>query len=309
MASFHIQRDQAHWTWNSEHSPTSYISPGDTVTVEIANASGGQLDRHSTSEHVAHLDFSRVNPVTGPIFINGAGPGDALIVEILAIDLDDWGWTANIPGFGLLADQFPDPYLRISQVASTYAELLPGIRIPVCPFIGTIGVAPALPGDHSLIPPGHHGGNMDMRQVTAGSTLWLPVEVPGGLLSLGDSHAAQGDGEVAGTAIETSSSATIRIHLKKDARLTSPRLQSNPISQRKGPALVTTGIGPDLWEAAREATLGMIDWLQNLGGLSREDAYLVVSTAGDLAISEIVDAPNWVVSMHLSQSIIGGGNV
>lgn len=285
------------------------VNPGSTLTVEIANASGSQLDRHSRTADVAALDFSRVNPVTGPIWIEGAEPGDAVIVEILAIDLDDWGWTANIPGFGLLADEFPEPHLRISKVTRQYAELLPGIRVPVQPFIGTIGLAPSEPGNHPLIPPGAQGGNMDMRHVTSGARLWLPVAVTGALLSLGDSHAAQGDGEVCGTAVETSSVVTLRVHLKKAAGLATPRLESHAFSRRTGASWVTTGIGPDLWEAARQATREMIAWIQELTGLSRQDAYLVASIAGDLAVSELVDAPNWVMSMHVPKDILGGGGL
>ena len=148
---------------------------------------------------------------------------------------------------------------------------------------------------------------MDMRHVTAGSSLWLPVAVPGALLSLGDSHAAQGDGEVAGTAIETGSVVTLRCHLKPQARLLTPRLESHPSSQRKGSAWITTGIGPDLWQASRSAVEQMIAWVQDLAGVSREDAYLIASVAGDLKISEIVDAPNWVVSMHLAKAVLEGG--
>lgn len=307
MASFHVRRDQVNWSWNRDHAPAMAISPGDVVQVEVANASGGQIQRNSDVSAVSHLDFSQVNPVSGPLFIGGAEPGDALIVDILHIDLEDWGWTANIPGFGLLADQFPEPYLRISQVSGAYAELMPGIRIPTCAFIGTIGTAPAEPGDHPLVPPSGNGGNMDMRHISAGGRLWLPVTVPGALLSLGDSHAAQGDGEVAGTAIETSSAVTLRCHVVRQAALRTPRLESHPASQRQGAAWVTTGIGPDLWQAARTAVQEMTAWVQDLAGVSREDAYLITSVAGDLKISEIVDAPNWVVSMHLLKSVLEGG--
>ncbi len=306
MPSFHLTSDQSHWTWNRNQPAEIHVSPGDTVVVEIANASGGQLTRESTAQDVAALDFTRVNPVTGPIYVENAEPGDALVVEILSIDLDDWGWTANIPGFGLLADMFPNSHLRISRVTADYAELLPGVRIPVSPFIGTIGLAPENWGDHSLIPPSIQGGNMDIRHVTAGSRLWLPVAVPGALLSLGDSHAAQGDGEVCGTAIETSSRAALRVHVKKHAHLTGPRLESSSRACRRGTAWVTTGIGPDLREGARAATLDMIRWIQDLAGLDPEDAYLLTSTAADLTISEVVDAPNWVVSMHLPKIILGG---
>jgi acetamidase/formamidase len=126
---------------------------------------------------------------------------------------------------------------------------------------------------------------------------------------LGDSHAAQGDGEVCGTAIETSSRVTLRVHVQKQVRLNAPRLESPSSTCRRGAAWVTTGIGPDLREGARAATLDMIRWIQDLAGLGPEDAYLLTSTAADLTISEIVDAPNWVVTMHLPKTILGGGTL
>jgi acetamidase/formamidase len=305
--AFHIHRDQSHGVWNHGFAPAIEVDPGAVVTFEVNNASGGQLDRRSTVEHVAALDLSRVNPVTGPVFVRGAEPGDALMVDILAVDLEDWGWTANIPGFGLLADQFKAPHLRISQVTAHYAELLPGLRIPASPFIGTIGVAPADPGDHSVVPPRRVGGNMDMRHVTPGARLVLPVEVAGALLSLGDTHAAQGDGEVCGTAIEASSVVTLRVGLRKGQAPRFPILHTHPRSARPGRAIATTGIGPDLFQAARDATSSMIDHISRVAGLDPADAYLLCSVAADLKISEIVDQPHWVVSLHLEGDVLGGG--
>lgn len=307
MTSFHISRDGVNWSWNADHEPAVRVQSGDVVTLDVANASGGQLSRESSVDDVARLDFGRVNPVTGPIYVEGAEPGDALRVDILAIDLDSWGWTANIPGFGLLADQFPEPHLRISRVTDRYAEILPGIRVPTRPFIGTIGLALASPGNHPLVPPSAQGGNMDLRHLTVGCHLWLPVAVPGALLSVGDTHAAQGDGEVAGTAIEISSTVVLRVHLEKGVGVRTPRLETPASAYPARRSWVTTGVGPDLWEAARGATQEMVEWVVRLEGLAPEDAYLLTSVAGDLKISEIVDAPNWVVSMHFPKAVLEGG--
>lgn len=293
--------------WNRDIEPVLIADPGDTVSLGVRNAAGGQLSSSSTAQDVARLDFARVNPVTGPVYVRGAEAGDALVVDVLAVDVEDWGWTANIPGFGLLADRFPDPHLRISKVGQAWAEPFAGVRVPVVPFIGTIGVAVAEPGDHSVVPPSANGGNMDIRHVTAGSRLWLPVAVPGALLSAGDTHAAQGDGEVCGTAIEAGSKVTLRVGLVKQARLVTPFLETHPISARAGAALVTTGIGPDLMGAARQATERMIDTIMQRAGLTDVDAYLLASVAADLHISEIVDEPNWVVSMHIERSVLDGG--
>ncbi|SMC04980.1 Acetamidase/formamidase [Sulfobacillus thermosulfidooxidans DSM 9293] len=307
MLSFHLSKSQAHLVWNNHLEPVLHVPNHATIEVEITNASGGQLSPTSQTEDVRQLDFSRVNPVTGPIYIDDAEPGDTLVVDILAVDVDNWGWTANIPGFGLLQDMFPHPHLRISQITDQYAELLPGLRIPVQPFIGTIGVALPQDGDHSLVPPRAQGGNMDIRHLVAGSRLYLPVAVKGALLSLGDTHAAQGDGEVAGTAIETNAMVTIRVHLEKNFSVTLPQLETPPHSQRHGHAWVTTGIGPDLFEAARQATRHMVSLICHRTGLPAIDAYLLTSVAADLKIAEIVDVPNWVVTMHLEKQIIDGG--
>lgn len=188
----HLKRTQTHGVWDNSITPAIRIAPGDTITVELENASGGQLTATSDVSALASLAFERINPVTGPIFVEGAKPGDALVVEILELDVDTWGWTANIPGFGLLADRFTEPTLRMSRIANGSIELFTGMRLPSVPMIGTIGVAPAEAGAFSVIPPTRYGGNMDIRQVGAGATLYLPVGGAGALLSLGDGHAAQG---------------------------------------------------------------------------------------------------------------------
>jgi acetamidase/formamidase len=300
----HLKRTQTHGVWDRSLAPIVRIAPGDTVVVEMQNASGGQLSAASVASDLALLDFARINPVTGPIFVEGAKPGDALVVEILDLEVDAWGWTANIPGFGLLADRFTEPALRTSRVANGTIELFTGMRLPSVPMIGTIGVAPAEAGAFSVIPPTRQGGNMDIRQVGAGATLYLPVAVDGALLSLGDGHAAQGDGEVCGTAIETTAVATLRVSIERERHLAAPMLLTDPRSQRTGRAFATTGIGPDLMQAARDATNAMIAEIERRTTLSAVDAYLLASVAGDLKISEVVDVPNWVVSLHLDAALL-----
>ncbi len=301
----HLKRTQTHGVWDRSIAPVLRIAPGDVVSVELENASGGQLDSESGVDALAALDFGRINPVTGPIFVEGAKPGDALVVEILELEVDAWGWTANIPGFGLLADRFTEPALRSSRIANGVVELFTGMRLPSVPMIGTIGVAPAEPGAFSVVPPTKYGGNMDIRHVGAGATLYLPVAVDGALLSLGDGHAAQGDGEVCGTAIETRALAKLRVSLDRDRHLPAPMLLTDPRSQRTGRAFATTGIGPDLMAAARDAVGAMIAEIVRRTSLSEIDAYLLASVAGDLKISEVVDVPNWVVSLHIDAALLG----
>lgn len=301
-----IHRDRHHFGWNNANEPALRIAPGDTVSFEVVDASGGQLGRSSTTADVAALDFARVNPVTGPVYVEGAAPGDALLVEILDFETSGWGWTAIIPGFGLLAEDFPRPFLHISQYGAGGVEFAPGIRLPVRPFPGTIGVAPAAPGLHSVVPPREVGGNMDIRDLTRGARLWLPVQCPGALFSVGDTHAAQGDGEVCGTAIESPMTIRLRFDLIRQARLRRPQfaLDAAPtrhVDERGYQA--TTGIAPDLMTAAKDAVRDMIDYLGREHRLAPDLAYALCSVAADLRISEVVDAPNWVVSAYLPKSI------
>jgi acetamidase/formamidase len=300
----HLARTRTHGVWDRSIAPVLRVAPGDSIEVELENASGGQLTATSVAADLAGLDFARINPVTGPIFVEGAIPGDALIVEILDLTVAGWGWTASIPGFGLLADRFTEPALRMSRISGATIELFTGMRLPSLPMIGTIGVAPAEPGAFSVIPPTRNGGNMDIRHVGAGATVYLPVAVDGALLSLGDGHAAQGDGEVCGTAIETTAVATLRVSLDRDRHLPAPMLLTDPRSQRTGRAFATTGIGPDLMQAARDAVSAMIAEIVRRTSLSEIDAYLLASVAGDLKISEVVDQPNWVVSLHLDATLL-----
>jgi acetamidase/formamidase len=243
-----------------------------------------------------------VDQVTGPVAIEGAEPGDSLQIELLEFEHADWGWTANISGFGLLADDFPDGFYKVTRLTpgADRAEFWPGISLPLAPFCGEIGVAPRN-GPLSTIPPDVHGGNMDTRHLVAGSTLFLPVFHRGALLSMGDGHATQGDGEVCGTAIETPMRVRVRVTVRKDLAVTGPEFiaASDPHAElRNGRRYATDGIGPDLMTAAREAVKRMIDWLGREHGLEPMQAYLLCSTGVDLRISEIVDQPNFIVTAY-----------
>jgi acetamidase/formamidase len=244
--------------------------------------------------------------VNGPIYVEGAEPGDTLQIELLDLQPAGWGWTAIIPGFGLLADEFPEPALKVWTLADGWGAFAEGIRIPLEPFCGEVGLAPGAMGPHSTIPPYRHGGNMDTKHLTTGATLFLPVEVTGALYSMGDGHAAQGDGEVCGTAIETPMRATVRLTVRKDLRVDEPEfLTAGPLTARTNTDrwYACDGVASDLREAARQAIRHMIAHLQASHGLSREQAYMLSSVAVDLKISEIVDAPNWIVSAYLPLSL------
>ena len=305
-----IHRHHHHFGWDNSLDPVLTVAPGATLEVEILDASGGQIPPGATLDHVKALDFGKVNPVTGPVYVDGAEPGDALQITLLDFRPSGFGWTANIPGFGLLADHFPDPALHVWQYQpDTLAPALfgPGGRVPLKPFAGTIGLALAEPGEHSVVPPRRVGGNMDIRDMSAGTELVLPVEVPGALFSIGDTHAAQGDGEVCGTAIESPMTVTVKLDLLKGRAPKNPQFTTyGPVSRHKDADgfWVSTGIGPDLFEGARAAVAEMIEELVRRTGMSAVDAYMLCSVCADLRISEIVDQPNWVVSLYFPRSVL-----
>jgi acetamidase/formamidase len=309
--TIHVARDQNHLAWDPAIPAVATVGSGDVVEFDCLDASFGQLTAESTNESLATLDFARVDQVNGPVAVAGAERGDTLQVDLLEFEPADWGWTASIPGFGLLADDFPEGAYKVTRLApgAGRVEFWPGIRIPLAPFCGELGVAPAA-GPLSTIPPDLHGGNMDTRHLVAGSTLFLPVFARGARFSVGDGHATQGDGEVCGTAIETPMRARVRLTVRKDLHLSGPEFlaATDPHAElRNGRRYATDGIGPDLMRAARDALRRMIDWLGREHGLEPMQAYLLCSVAIDLRISEIVDVPNFVVTAHCPLGIFDRG--
>ena len=303
-----VGAERISYVWDNSIEPTLEIEAGETVELEAADASGGQLGPDSTAAEVAGLDFDRVNPVTGPVFVRGARPGDVLAVEILELRPREWGWTAIIPGFGLLADEFTEPWLRISEVSKGHGlvRFADGVNLPIAPFPGTIGVAPAEPGKHSVVPPRRWGGNMDIKHLQAGATLYLPVGVEGALFSLGDTHAAMGDGEVCGTAVETPMDVVVRLSVRRDFSTHYPQYELPAGQLARGEQSsyhVCTGIHEDLLEATREATRAMVDHLVQRHGRDRSEAYAIASVAVDLRVHEVVDVPNWVIGAFLPEAI------
>ncbi|MFZ1996275.1 MAG: acetamidase/formamidase family protein [Solirubrobacteraceae bacterium] len=303
-----IGSEHAAFVWDNAAEPVLEIESGETVELQCADASGGQLSAQSTARDVENMDLSRVNPVTGPVYVKGARPGDVLAVEILKLTSEDWGWTAIIPGFGLLADEFPEPWLHISEVdpATRTVRFTDGVTLAFEPFPGTIGLAPAEPGPHSVVPPSQWGGNMDIKHLRRGTTLYLPVAVEGALFSVGDTHAAMGDAEVCGTAVEAAMDIAVRLSVRPDmtARYPQYAIPAGQVAATEQSAYhVCTGIGPDLMEASREAVRALIDHVAERYGRTRQEAYAIASVAADLRIHEIVDVPNWVVGAFLPEAI------
>ena len=308
-AEHELPVDRVHFKWDVGNEPVLTIQSGDTVTLESRDVSDNQLSASSTSKDVETLDWDRVYPLAGPIAVEGASPGDTLAVEILELRTQDWGWTAIIPGFGLLPDDFTSAYLRVFDLTNgEYAYIREDVAVPIEPFFGTMGVCPGGAKDQAVMPPGTFGGNMDTRQLVQGTTLYLPVEVEGALFSCGDAHAAQGDGEVCVTGIETPIGATLRVTLEKGRSIPGPQYHvRGPLTPwaNRGEWYGTTGVGPDLFAAAQHAVRAMIDYVSERSGLSREDAYVLASLCVDLKISEIVDAGQYVVSALLPLNVFG----
>lgn len=310
MAEHVIARDRpTHRSWDATLAPVLEVDPGDVVVAETDDFAAGQIARDSTAADLLELDFDRIYPLAGPIAVRGVRPGDALAVEILGFDLPEWGWACVIPGFGLLPqEEFPEPVLRVFDLTTGDTTALgDGVRIPIEPFCGTMGVPGAAMRGAPIPPPHSGGGNIDTRHVTAGTTLYLPIEVEGGLFSLGDAHAAQGDGEVAISGLECAMRTRFRLDVVRDAHLPAPQLRRPPGSLTPrvdhGGWYATTGVETDLMEASRAAVRAMIDHLGRERGLSREDAYILCSLAGDLKICEVVDAPSWIVGCFMPDAV------
>ena len=301
-----VPEDEVHYLWDEGNEPTLRIASGDEVVARTREVSDGQITPESTTELLGSLDAERLYPLVGPIYVEGAGPGDTLAVEMLSIETQGWGWTAILPGLGLLPDDFPDPYLRIFDLSGEFAALDDVARIPIEPFFGTMGVCPVGARAQPVMPPGRFGGNLDVRQLTSGSTLYLPVQVEGALFSCGDAHGAQGDGEVCVTGIEAPMLGVFRFTLHKGRPIPAPQFSVpgalTPRVDGDG-FYATTGVGPDLYAASQDALRAMIEYLTVTRPLSREDAYLLASLCVDLKISEIVDAGQYVVSAVLPLAV------
>ncbi|HET8865909.1 MAG TPA: acetamidase/formamidase family protein [Gracilimonas sp.] len=296
---FEISDTETHARWSSTIEPVLTVPSGSVIKVATQEASANQLDINSTVEDLGTLSFDPIHPLTGPVFVEGAEPGDILKVTLHKVEMGDWGWTAIIPGFGFLADEFEEPYLKTFELGKDRktAKFSEDIEIPLKPFPGVMGVAPDTDEMLSTIPPRANGGNMDDPNMTEGSVIYFPVFVEGALFSIGDTHAAQGHGEVCGTAIEAPMNIIYEVEVIKDGRaITEPQYETEEY-------YAVTAFAETIDEAAKKATRFMIDYLEEEKGMSREDAYALCSLAGDLKIAEVVDVPHMLVSMHMPKDI------
>ncbi|MDH3743892.1 MAG: acetamidase/formamidase family protein [Acidobacteriota bacterium] len=300
---FVLTDEQTHDKFSSAIPPAVRVPSGSVIEVTTHEATGGQFALDSTVEALGSIDMDRVHTLTGPVYVEGAEWGDVLAVELLELETADWGWMAILPGFGFLADEFQQAVYRGFPLNKEEGvlEFAEGVRVPLEPFPGVMGVAPDTDEMLNTIPPRANGGNMDDPNLVAGTTVYFPVFVEGALFSIGDTHGAQGLGEVSGTAIETPMRIVYRISVLKGGRsIEEPQYETDTY-------YATTGFGTTIDEAAKKATRYMIDYIVETRGLDRDEAYMLCSLAGDLKIAETVDVPHMLVSMHLPKSIFSGG--
>lgn len=296
---YFLDGSQTHSKFSRKIPPILTVLSGAVIQIDTREASDGQLQEGATTDDVMSLDFEPIHPLTGPIAVEGAQPGDVLAVTIHEIELGSYGWAAVSPGFGWLADEFTEPWIRTFSFAegATTVAFTDGVEIPLEPFPGVIGVAPDTDEMLSTIPPRANGGNMDNQYMAVGSRVFLPVWVAGANLSIGDTHAAQGDGEVSGTAIEAPMRLVVEVELIQGGRsIPEPQYETDEY-------YAVTAFATTLDEAAKKATRYMVDYLEEVRGLERTEAYVLASLAGDLKISEVVDVPHVLVSMHIPKGI------
>jgi acetamidase/formamidase len=298
---FVLTKDQTHTKFSRAIEPAVRVPSGSVIEVFTHEATGGQLNQKSTIDDVANVDWDRIHTLTGPVYVDGAEPGDVLAVRLLELEPANWGRMTIEPGFGFLADEFDRTVLQTFAIDTerNQVEFADGIRIPLKPFAGVMGVAPDTDEMLHTIPPRANGGNLDDPNLVAGTTVYFPVFVAGGLFSIGDTHAVQGHGEVSGTAMETPMRIVYEISVIKGGRsIPEPQYETDEY-------YATTGFATTIDEAAKKATRYMIDYLVDTKGLSREQAYMLCSLAGDLKIAETVDVPHMLVTMHMPKQIFG----
>lgn len=291
--------------WDNSVTPRLEIDPGDTVVFDCPEPCG-QITPDWNDENLANLDFAPIHALLGSVFVKDAKAGDALEVEVLNLKHKGWAWSGHLQHFGLLQEDFDFAYIHHWKLEGE--KCLFGVKdivLPFEPFCGCMGVAPEKPGRIDTIAPGNFGGNMDIRDLRAGTKAWFPIFVDGALFACGDCHSGQGNGELCGTGIESPMTVTLKFNVRKDVSVKELQFDTpSPLSKSdSGGYHVTTANGPDLMENSKNAARYMVDWVVKTYGVSRSQAYVLCSVAADLKISEIVDAPNFIVSAYMPLNI------
>ena len=305
MSEHFLDEGAVHSRWNAALAPAIGIRSGDTVHFRCRDSSDGQITRQSTVADFVRMDRERVHALSGPVFVEEARPGDVLQIDVLDVRHAGWGWSSIVGGLGLLDARFREPYLFIWKLEEDFTASLVPARVPLRPFCGIMGVAPAEDGEFRTRPPGPFGGNLDVRELTRGATLYLPVFRPGALFSAGDVHAAQGDGEVCINGIEMPATVSLRFTVRRDFSLTAPMAETpaSPPVRSSGEWLIIEAHENAL-QAAATATSRMVDFIAGRWGISPENAYLLCSVAMSLRLSQVVNRPMITVTAALPKDIL-----
>jgi acetamidase/formamidase len=304
MAEHSLSAEPTHSRWNRALKPRLAIFPGDVVHFECVDSSGAQVKPGMSVEEYLQIDRGRIHALTGPIFVHGAEPGDVLQIDVLDITHKGWGWSSVVSGLGFLKERFSEPFLFHWNLEGEVTRSLAPAVVRLRPFCGVMGVAPAEDGEFRTRPPGIFGGNMDVRELCAGATLYLPVLNEGALFSAGDAHAAQGDGEVCINGIECPVDVTLRFRLHKQKNLAGPIVEAGKTPAADGEAWVVIESSADALCAARTATSRMIDLLVEQWGFSDVHAYLLCSVAMNLRLSQVVNEPMFTVSASIAKHVL-----
>jgi acetamidase/formamidase len=306
MAEHTLSAAPTHSRWNAALPPRVTIDSGDVVHFECQDASGAQVHPGMTVGEFQGIDRGLIHALTGPVAIEGAESGDVLQIDILDVRHKGWGWSSVIPGLGFLKQRFTEPFLFHWELEPLISRSLGPAIVPLRPFCGIMGVAPAEQGEFRTRPPGVFGGNMDVRELAAGATLYLPVMQSGALFSCGDAHAAQGNGEVCINGIECPADVSLRFHLHKQQPLAGPLVESSGAPDEHGAAWVVVESSTDALAAAHSATDRMVDLLSSRWGFDPVHAYLLCSVAMHLRFSQVVNEPIITVSASIAKSILPG---
>jgi len=305
MAEHELSAEPTHSRWNADLPPRLTIDSGDTVHFECQDSSGAQVHPAMSVDEFQQIDRGRIHALTGPVAIHDAGVGDVLQIDVLEVRHKGWGWSSVIPGLGFLKERFSEPFLFHWELDAEVTRSLAPAIVPLRPFCGIMGVAPHEHGEIRTRPPGVFGGNMDVRELAAGSTLYLPVQQPGALFSCGDAHAAQGDGEVCINGIECPVDATFRFQLHKKRHLDGPLVEAGPSMPQQNPgAWIVVESAEDAITAAHGATSRMVDLLVAQWGFDPVHAYLLCSVAMDLKLSQVVNRPMITVSASIRKDVL-----
>jgi acetamidase/formamidase len=305
MPEFTLTAALTHDRWNRDLPPQLSVGADALVHFECLDSSGAQVGPDSTLADFLQINRDKIHTLTGPVYVEGAQPGDVLRIEILEVAHRGWGWSSIIPNLGFLHERFPEPFFFIWKLEENISRSLVPAVVPLRPFCGIIGVAPVEAGEFRTRTPGVFGGNIDVHDLTVGSILYLPVQTPGALLSLGDVHAAQGDGEVCINGIECPAQVTVRLTLVKNQKLSGPFVESPRLRRETAGEWVMVESDADPLIAARRATFRMIEFLVERWNLSPEHAYILCSVAMDLRLAQVVNVPITTVCAGLEKSIFG----